>query len=103
MWDLIVSVPDHCLSFYSGNYFFRLNNDILVVVGEVKYLGVLLSRSGSFYANKMHLASQAEQAMYILIKKSRLLLLPIDLQIELFDKLVCCMVAKCGVLVLWMF
>ena len=19
MWDLIISVPDHCLSFYSGN------------------------------------------------------------------------------------
>ena len=57
----------------SGNYSFRLNNDILEVVGEFKYLGVLLSRSGSFYATKKHLASQA------------------------------CMVAKCGVLVLWMF
>ena len=66
----------------------RLNNDILEVVGEFKYLGVLLTRSGSFYANKKHLASQAEKAMYSLIKKSRSLLLPVDLQIDLFDKMV---------------
>ena len=25
MWDLIVSVPDHCLSFYSGNKRVNLN------------------------------------------------------------------------------
>ena len=25
MWDLIVSVPDHCLSFYYGlNFFFKV-------------------------------------------------------------------------------
>ena len=31
MWDLIVSVPDHCLSFYislSGNY--RVTNEALL-------------------------------------------------------------------------
>ena len=71
-----------------GNYSFRLNNDILEVVGEFKHFGVLLSRSGSFYATKKHLASQAEKAMYSLIKRSRSLLLPIDLHIDLFDKFV---------------
>ena len=71
-----------------GNYSFRLNNEILEEVGEFKYLGVLLSRNGSFYATKKHLASQADKAMHSLIKKTRSLLLPTDLQIELFDKLV---------------
>ena len=92
IWKLHVNMNKSKVVVFSkgrpGNYSFRLNNDILEVVGEFKYLGVFLSRSGSFYATKKHLASQAEKAMYSLIKKSRSLLLPIDLQIELFDKLV---------------
>ena len=42
----------------------------------------------SFFAAKKLLAGQAEKAMYGLIRKSRLLMLPIDLQIELFEKMV---------------
>ena len=71
-----------------GNFSFALNNENLEVVGEYKYLGVLFSRGGSFYSTKKHLAGQAEKAMYSLIKKSRSLLLPLDMQFELFDKLV---------------
>ena len=71
-----------------GNYSFQLNNDVLEVIGEYKYLDVLFSRSGSFHATKKHLASQAEKTMYSVIKKSRSLLLPLDLQFKLFDKLV---------------
>ena len=58
------------------------------MLGEYKYLGVLFCRGGSFYSTEKHLASQAEKAMYSLIKKSRSLLLPLDIQFELFDKLV---------------
>lgn len=49
---------------------------------------MLFSRTGSFYSAKKHLASQGEKAMYNLIRKSRSLMLPVDLQIELFDKMV---------------
>ena len=49
---------------------------------------MLFSRSGSFFSAKKLLAGQAEKAMYSLIRKSRSLMLPIDLQIELFEKMV---------------
>ena len=32
MWDLIVSVPDHCLSFYSSKGRFMLNLAVLFVL-----------------------------------------------------------------------
>ena len=68
-------------------YSFQNNNDI-EVVKEFKYLGVLFSRSGSFYTTKKHIAHQAQKAMYNLIKRARTLDLLIDLQIELFEKMV---------------
>ena len=64
-----------------GNFSFTLNNDNLEIVGEYKYLGILFSKGGSFYSTKKHLASQAEKAMYSLIKKSRPLLLPLDMHL----------------------
>ena len=42
MWDLIVSVPDHCLSFYFGNLNLGYANlDIIIfdeLVGSVQYI-----------------------------------------------------------------
>ena len=63
---------------------------MLDIENEYKYLWVLFSRSGSFFAAKKKLlADHAEKAMYSLIeKKSRSLMLLIDLQIELFEKMV---------------
>ena len=46
------------------------------------------SRGGSFYSTKKHLANQAEKATSSLIKKSWSLLLHLNLQIELHEKLV---------------
>ena len=40
MWDLIVSIPDHCLSFYSE----ILNNKNIIVI-----LGDLLERLASLF------------------------------------------------------
>ena len=61
---------------------------MLDIENDYKYLGVLFSRSGTFFSAKKLLAGQAENAMYSLIKKSRSLMLPKDLQIELFEKMV---------------
>lgn len=92
LWKLTVNVNKSNVVVFSkgrpGSYSFKLNNYNLEVVREYKYLGILFSRSGSFFVAKKHLANQAEKAMYGLIKKARSLLLPLDLQIELFDKLV---------------
>ena len=70
-------------------YNFMINNEIIEAVKEYKYSGFLFSRSGSFLATKKHLACRAEKAIYNLIKKkARTLLLSIDMQMEIFDKIV---------------
>ena len=68
-------------------HFFFENNEI-IIVSEYKYLGIILSRSGSFRSNKKYLAEQANKALFTLFKKTRSLKLTIDLQIELFNKTV---------------
>ena len=68
------------------NYDFEYKNETLEIVNEYKYLGILFSKSGSFFKCKKHIANQATKAMYSLIKNSNRLNLPIDLQIDLFNK-----------------
>ena len=71
------------------NYIFSINGVQLEVVSEYKYLGILFSRSGSFSAaKKKYIANQNTRAMFSLLKKARDLLLPLDLQIEIFQKTV---------------
>jgi hypothetical protein len=66
---------------------FTFKNESIEVVNEYKYLGIYFSKSGSFLkCKKKHVASQATRAMYSLVKNSNRLNLPIDLQIELFNK-----------------
>ena len=72
----------------AANYYFTINDVQLEVVSEYKYLGILFSRCGSFLAAKKYIADQATRAMFCLLKKARALVLPLDLQIELFQKTV---------------
>ena len=44
--------------------------------------------SGSFLAAKKHIARQANRAVVCFLKKAKALLLPIDIQIEMFLKTV---------------
>ena len=69
-------------------FHFFFNECELEIVNNYKYLGILLSRSGSFGKNKKYLAEQANKAPFALFRKSRNLNLSIDLQIELFNKTV---------------
>ena len=70
------------------NYEFTLNSEPLEIVSEYKYLGIYFSKGGSFLSTKTNIANQASRAMYSLIKKAKHLLLPINMQIDLFNKLV---------------
>jgi hypothetical protein len=70
------------------NYHFVNKNEPTEIVNEYKYLGLLFSRSGSFNKAKQEIAKQATIAMYSLIKKAKDLCLSIDLQIDLFSKIV---------------
>ena len=72
----------------NGNLHFFFESSEIDIVSEYKYLGIFLSRSGSFARNKKYLAKQANKALFALFKKTRNLNLSIDLQIELFNKTV---------------
>ena len=67
------------------HYRFRLIEEI-EFVPNYKYLGVMFSRTGSFLVTKRHIASHANRAVFCLLKKADNLLLPIDIQIEMFLK-----------------
>ena len=93
-WKLKVNIPKtKVLIFSKGrpkqNLHFFYDDSELEIVNEYKYLGILLSRSGSsFSQNKKYLAQQANKVLFSLFRKSRNLNLSIDLQIELFNKTV---------------
>ena len=48
----------------------------------------MFSRTGSFLEAKRHIASQANRTVFCLLKKAKALLLPIDIQVEMFLKTV---------------
>ena len=67
---------------------FKISGHTLEVVDEYKYLGIYLSKTGSFVAAKSHISEQANKALYALLNKSKTLELPSDLQFDLFNKTV---------------
>ncbi|XP_061167256.1 uncharacterized protein LOC133176104 [Saccostrea echinata] len=67
---------------------FYYNNNAIENVKEFKYLGIIFSRSGSFCKAKKHLCEQAQKAMYGVIRKIRQFNLPIECQLDFFDKVV---------------
>ena len=91
-WNLTVNTSKtKVLIFSSGrqvNFNFTYKNETVDIVDEYKYLGIMFGRSGSFLKAKAHLANQATRAMYSLLKKTKDLFLPIDLQIQLYEKTV---------------
>ena len=67
---------------------YMFNGEQLEVVNSFKYLGVIIQKNGRFNEHIKHSYTQAQRAMYALLKKCKRHNLPINLQIELFDKLV---------------
>ena len=70
------------------NYNFKLGDGNLEIVDTFKYLGITFSYNGKFTNAIKDLCSMAERAMYSLYKKSRTLQLPVDIQFNLFDRVV---------------
>ena len=67
---------------------FTLNNEILNVVDDFTYLGIIFMHNGSFSKNRIKLLDQGRKVMYSMLKKCRSLGLPIDLQLKMFDTMV---------------
>ena len=89
-WKLTVNTEKTKNMVFSGQdleeYQFYLRGKHLEVVEEYKYLGIFLSKNASYTNCKKHIAEQANKAMFGLFRKIRELNLPIEIQIELFDK-----------------
>ena len=51
-------------------------------------MGIYLSRSGKFNNAKKHLAEQASKALCCVLRKIRYFKLPINCQLDLFDKVI---------------
>ena len=90
-WKLSINASkSNVLIFSKGrlpHYEFTLNGTQLEVVSEYKYLhvGILFCRSGSFFRAKKYIAAQGRKAVFALLKKAKQLLLPLDIQIDLFN------------------
>ena len=69
-----------------NNLRFYLKNTELQIVNEYKYLGIFVSRTGTFLKTKRHIAEQANIALFSLLRKIRVLNLPIQMQVDLFNK-----------------
>lgn len=92
-WQLNVNVEKtKVLIFSKGrpnrNYNFVFNDKQLEIVNEYKYLGIYMSRSGSFLKTKKYIAEQGSKAMYSLLSRVRKLDLPFDIIIDLYNKMV---------------
>ena len=91
-WKLTLNTMKTKIVIFSGgrqrNHNFTYKNEAIEVVKDYKYLGIMFSRSCSFLTAKKHISNQARKAMYCLTKRSKYLYLPIDMQIDLFNKTV---------------
>ena len=67
-------------NFKTKHFRFIYNNSEIEIVTEVKYLGLLLSKTGSFIHAKKDLINRASKSMFAVLKKSRLFNLSIDCQ-----------------------
>ena len=91
-WHLTVYVLKTKVLIFSNSkhntHNFQFGGQNLETVDGYKYLGIYLSKSGSFKVAKQHIAEQINKALFALPKKSKVLGLPFDIQIDLFDKTV---------------
>ena len=67
---------------------FTMGDTNIEVVDEFKYLGVTFKFNGDFNINIEAIKEQGNRAIFSLIKKARKYSLPVDLQFDLFDKMV---------------
>jgi len=70
------------------NFSFTYMGNPIEIVDSFKYLGVIFNFNGNFHKWKKELSNQGIRTMYSVISKSRALGLSIDIQLELFDRMV---------------
>lgn len=92
-WDLEVNPAKTKVTIFSNRKLqqqlvFTYNGHALEMDEGFVYLGVLFSYNGRFQKHNQRLADCARKAMFAVLRKSRKLHLPVDLQLQLFDSIV---------------
>lgn len=92
-WHLTVNLSKTKIIIFSNGRItkhrdFTFNGKPVEVVDDYVYLGTTFNYNGSLSKAIEKQIDQAQKAMFSLLTKARRLLLPIDLQIELFEKTV---------------
>ena len=64
------------------------NGQELAVDDNFVYLGTMFSYKGQFLKNNQRLFDHARKAMFAILSESRKLLIPVDIQLQLFVTLV---------------
>ena len=67
---------------------FTYNGENLAVVDDFVYLGFTFTHNASFIKHKKHLLEQGRKAMFSVLRKTRKLNLPVDMQLQMFDCMV---------------
>ena len=70
------------------DFHFTIGDKTVEIVHAFQYLGITFSYNGNFTANFQYLRKKGIRAMFAIIKKARAMSLPIDIQFELFDRIV---------------
>ena len=92
-WDLNVNPAKAKITIFSNRKTqnspnFMYNGQELAVDDNFVYLGTMFSYNGRLLKNNHRLFDQAHKVMFAILCKSRKLLIPDDIQLELFDTLV---------------
>ena len=90
LWKLNVNVTKTKIMYFGrkGNYNFYLNNDQVEIVDSFKYLGVVFSRNGRFLNAINDNIEKARKGLLTLRRTFREKFIPIDCQIEMFEKVI---------------
>ena len=67
---------------------FKIGDEILEVVSDFLYLGIRLNYNNKMGVTQKDLFDRASRAMFSLLKKCKMKNLPIDVILDLFDKMI---------------
>ena len=92
-WNIFVNIKKTKVVVFSRGKIrkkpqFVFNCTNVDVVYDMPYLGVTFNYNNRYTIAQKALYDKANRAMFALLRRSRQLALPIDLQIELFDKMI---------------
>ena len=90
MWKLNVNITKTKIMYFGrkDSYNFSMNNENVEIVNNFKYLGVVFSRNGKFSDAMNDNIEKARKGLFQLRRTFREKKIPVDCQIELFEKVI---------------